>query len=207
MNNNFFVPRGDFTAEDIEMAISLQKSCRQSYLMLRMMKPMDNDLRQMFGFDEEITDVMALRQNICRQWKKNNRVEVRDIQTHDVSVDLLDVSSVPEEYREISYRNMQMVLEIAKCHPEYHWLCAYIDGIRVGNVYALCHNGCIEMDDLWIEEAYRKQYVATTLMKYIAEQFEGVIYLHADVTAMPRYMYAKMGFETVETIYDYYLEW
>ena len=63
------------------------------------------------------------------------------------------------------------------------------------------------MDDLWVDEAFRHQRIATTIMKYIADQTDGIFYLHAAANATPKEMYAKMGFETVETIYDYYLEW
>ena len=36
---------------------------------------------------------------------------------------------------------------------------------------------------------------------------QGILYLHADAAATPKDMYAKMGFEIVETVYEYYLEW
>ena len=140
-------------------------------------------------------------------WKENGEIEIRDIQTSDISSDLLDVSSVPVPYQEAAYRNMQMVLQCAKEDPNYHWLCAYQNGVRTGSVYALYHQGFVEMDDLWVEPEYRNRYIATTLMKYIVKTFGGTLYLHADASATPKDMYARMGFETVETVYDYYLEW
>lgn len=48
---------------------------------------------------------------------------------------------------------------------------------------------------------------ATTIMKHFAEHTNGVVYLHAAANATPKDMYAKMGFEIVETVYEYYLEW
>ena len=44
-------------------------------------------------------------------------------------------------------------------------------------------------------------------MKHIAQNFEGVMYLHADAAASVHDMYARMGFVTVDTLYDYYLDW
>lgn len=41
----------------------------------------------------------------------------------------------------------------------------------------------------------------------IAEHADGIFYLHAAANATPKDMYAKMGFEIVETVYEYYLEW
>lgn len=207
MNNNFFFPTAPLTCEDIDAAIDLQKKRGLKYVMIRMAKPMESDLQELFGFEEDITYVMALLKNTSSVWKENTNLEIRDIQTSDISADLLDVSSVPEPYRASAYRNMQMVLDVAKENPHYHWLCAYKGEQRVGSVYALCHNGFVEMDDLWVEEEYRNQYIATTLIKYIVSQYGGIVYLHASASATPKNMYARMGFETVETVFDYYLEW
>lgn len=207
VNNNFFVPTGNLTRKDIEAAIALQKARGLHYLLIRTAKPLQPILVKSFTLEEESTYVMALRQNTSHGWKENGNVEIRDIQSSDIQADILDVSPIPEKYREAALRNMHMVLEVARKHPEYHWLCAYIEGRRVGTVYALCHDGCIEMDDLWVEEAVRHQGIATTMMKHIAQTMPGTVYLHASAEGTPRDMYAQMGFEIVETIYEYYAEW
>ncbi len=207
MNNNFFLPTAPLTCEDIDTAIDLQKRRGLNYVMLRMSKPMEPNLRELFPFEEDITYIMALLQNNSADWKENRDIEIRDIQTSDISTDLLDVSAVPEQYRTAAYRNMQLVLNVAKENANYHWLCAYKDGSRTGSVYALYHQGFVEVDDLWVEEKYRNQYIATTLMKYIVNQYGATVYLHASASATPKNMYTRMGFEIVETIYDYYLEW
>lgn len=205
-NNNFFFPIAPLNWEDIKEAIELQKSRGLQYFLLRTQTPLERPLQKDFGLEETVTYVMALTKNESFRWKKNPAIEIRDIQSSDISADLLDVSSVPEKYRDAAYRNMGMVLEVAKTHPEYHWYCAYQDGRRVGNAYALCYAGCVEVDDLWVEEAFRNRYIATTIMKHIAETLDGVIYLHADASQTPKDMYAKMGFEIVETVYEYYGE-
>lgn len=61
-------------------------------------------------------------------WKTNDNIEIRDIQTPDINTDILDVSDVQKEYQAAAYRSLQMVLEVAKSHPNYHWSCAYKDG-------------------------------------------------------------------------------
>lgn len=58
-----------------------------------------------------------------------------------------------------------------------------------------------------MDKEVRKQYIATTLMKYVAENFDGLIYVHAAINRTPKDMYAKMGFEIVETSYEYFMEW
>lgn len=206
-NNNFFYAPGAISAADISAALNFQKSRGLNYLMLRTAAPLSRELAAEFELAEEVTLLMAMPDDKSGSWKKNPDVEIRDIQTHDIRDDILDVSDVSEPYREQALRNMEAVLEVAKAHPEYHWLCGYADGQKAANLYFLCHNGCIELDDLWVEEGFRHRYIATTMMKHVAQNFEGTIYLHAMADRTPREMYTKMGFEVLETIYDYFLEW
>ena len=65
----------------------------------------------------------------------------------------------------------------------------------------------VVMDALVVREAFRKRYVATTLMKHIASQFKEEMFLHADADDTPKEMYRKMGFETVDELYEYLKMW
>lgn len=206
-NNNFFFPTAALTHEDIRAAIALQKERGLSYLMLRSRWPLPESLTKPLSFYQEEMLTMALIRDTSKTWRENAVLEIRDIQAHDIGADLLDVSDVPEAFRAQAYRNMQCVLEVAQHHPEYHWYCGYLGGRRVASVYALRHGGCVEMDDLWVDPAYRKQHIATTMMKHIVQTLPGLLYLHADSSKTPKEMYKKMGFQTVETTFDYYLEW
>ena len=38
---------------------------------------------------------------------------------------------------------------------------------------------------------------------YIADNFDGIMYLHADEDDTPKDMYAKMGFQAVDKLYEY----
>lgn len=206
-NSNFFKPISGLTANDVQAAVDFQKKRGIHEVMFSTNTPVDPQCFSGFECVEYSAYVMAMLVDHSYLWQTNDSIEIRDIQSSDISADILDVSEIPEHHREAAYRNMKMVLDVAKTRPEYHWLCAYKDGKRVGNVYALEHNGFVEMDDLWVSEEYRHQRIATTLMKYIADHTDGIIYLHATANATPKDMYAKMGFEIVETVYEYYLEW
>lgn len=206
-NNHFFVPVGDISSGDIQKALEFQKNAGSHYLMLRTSAPLNRSLVAEFGFEETCTQVMALLQDTSEGWRENPLLEIRDIQTSDISQDLLDVSDVPEKYQAQALNNLQILLDVTKTHPEYHWLCGYLDGKKVANVYALCHSGCIEVDDLWVHRDFRNRYIATTLLKYIAKELDGTLYLHAEADKTPKEMYARMGFETVERNYDYCMEW
>lgn len=206
-DSNCFIPMDLLSTDDIQAAIDANISRGLNYVLFSMNRPMAGPCRERFDFEERVTYVMAMLSDRSHLWQTNDSVEIRDIQTHDISADILDVSDVPQQHQEAAYRNMKMVLEVAKTHPEYHWLCAYKDGKRVGTAYAVEHNGFVEMDDLWVAEEYRHQRIATTIMKHIVDHTDGIVYLHATANATPKDMYAKMGFEIVETAYEYYLEW
>ena len=206
-NSNFFTPISKVTRQDVLAAIAFQKQRGINEVMFSTNCPIDLSIMDGYDCVEYSAYVMAMISDQSHLWKTNEEVEIRDIQTHDISADILDVSDVPEKHREAAYRNMKMVLEVAKTHPEYHWLCAYKYGKRVGTAYAVEHNGFVEMDDLWVAEEYRHQRIATTIMKHIVDHTNGIVYLHATANATPKDMYAKMGFEIVETVYEYYLEW
>ena len=206
-NSNFFTPISELTRNDVLAAVAFQKQRGINEVMFSTNYPVDLSIMDGYDCVEYSAYVMAMISDRSHLWQINEAVEIRDIHTHDISADILDVSDVPEKHREAVYRNMKMVLEVAKTHPEYHWLCAYKDGKRVGTAYAVEHNGFVEMDDLWVAEEYRHQRIGTTLMKHIVDHTHGIVYLHATANATPKDMYAKMGFEIIETVYEYYLEW
>lgn len=206
-NSNFFAPISDLTPQDVRSAVAFQRKQGLNEVMFSTNRPVDPECMDGIACVEYSAHIMAMPVDRSHQWQTNESIEIRDIQSSDISADVLDVSDVPEKHREAAYRDMKMVLEVAKSHPEYHWLCAYKDGKRVGTAYAVEHNGFVEMDDLWVAEDHRHQRIATTIMKYIADHTDGIIYLHATAAATPKDMYAKMGFEVVETVYEYYLEW
>ncbi len=204
---NFFYPVSEYTKADLEEAIDFQKELGLNYVVFQTAEPMNSAMKEEFGLEVEKTLVMALLRNGSEFWTRNTMLEIKDSATDDVTNEILDVSDVPEKYRAKAADAMKQVLESTCKHPEYHWLYGYIGGKKVANVYALCHNGVIEVDDLWVHPDYRMQYIATTLLKHIAESFEGILYLHADAERTAKDMYSALGFETVVVTYDYYKEW
>lgn len=123
-DSNCFIPTDLLTTDDIQAAIDANMARGLNYVLFSMNRPMDWPCRERFDFEESVTYIMALLSDRSHQWQTNASVEIRDIQTHDIHADILDVSDVPQQYQEAAYRNMKMVLKVAKAHPEYHWLCA-----------------------------------------------------------------------------------
>ena len=143
--SNCFVPDNCLTTDDIQAAVDANIARGLDYAMFSMSRPMDALCLERFVFDTDISYVMAMLEDTSHTWKVNDSIEIRDIQTSDIEADILDVSDVPEQYQDSAYRNMKMVLDVAKSHPNYHWLCAYTEGKKVGTAYALEHNGFVEM--------------------------------------------------------------
>ena len=142
-NSNFFTPIGKLTQQDVLAAVAFQKQRGINEVIFSTNYPVDKSVMDGYDCVEYSAYVMAMVSDRSHLWQTNEEVEIRDIQTHDISADILDVSDVPEKHREAAYRNMKMVLEVAKTHPEYHWLCAYKDGKRVGTAYAVELNGFV----------------------------------------------------------------
>ncbi|MBQ6093377.1 MAG: GNAT family N-acetyltransferase, partial [Clostridia bacterium] len=81
---------------------------------------------------------------------------------------------------------------------------AYLDGRLAGMCYTFEHEGCVCLDGLLTDETCRGQGVATTLLRRLAKQNEDkLFFLHADADDTPRQMYEKLGFCTVDTLYEY----
>lgn len=206
-NSNFFMPLDALTRRDVQSAVAFQKQQGISEVMFSTTQPVDPDVFAGYTCDEYAAHVMALLSDQSHLWQTNAAVEIRDIQTHDVSAEMLDVSRASASHRDAVRRDMQLALTIAKAHPEYHWYCACMDGKHVGGAYAVEHNGFVVMDDLWVTEEYQHRKIATTILKHIVDHTDGIVCLHAATTATPKDMYARMGFEIVETVHEYYLEW
>ena len=86
------------------------------------------------------------------------------------------------------------------------YLGAYLGGKLVGDCYFFASDGYVCMDGLLVDEDFRHQYIAMTLMKHIAEKAQErgeILYLHADSEDTPKELYAKMGFQAVDKLYEY----
>ena len=98
-------------------------------------------------------------------------------------------------------------MDAAATYPEYHWLAAYLHGEIAGICHVLSYAGCVEIDDLVVDESFRNQYVATTILKYAAQHFDGIKYLHADAEGTAKQLYEKLGFTQVDLCWEYRKIW
>ena len=212
-DHNQFVPLlDDPTDKELEQAIAYQHQLGRGFLKLDTREKLDEALTERFSLEECCTETMLLRnkkENMAR-WKSNPDVIIHDSASSDVLADLLqiDIETFASDYGEdfIRRRDARYVKKAMET-PGFHYYVAYLDRKPAGSCYACAIDGYVVMDALVVREAFRKRYVATTLMKHIASQFKEEMFLHADADDTPKEMYRKMGFETVDELYEYLKMW
>ena len=212
-DHNQFVPLlDDTTDKELEQAIAYQHQLGRSFLKLDTREKLDEALTERFSLEECCTETMLLRnkQKNIEVWKCNPDVVIHDSAYSDVLADLLqiDIETFASDYGEdfIRRRDARYVKKAMETQG-FHYYVAYLDGKVAGSCYACAIDGYVVMDALVVREAFRKRYVATTLMKHIASQFKEEMFLHADADDTPKEMYRKMGFETVDELYEYLKMW
>ena len=200
------------TDKELEQAIAYQRQLGRGFLKLDTREKLDEALTERFSLEECCTATMLLRnkQKNIEAWKCNPDVVIHDSASSDVLADLLqiDIETFASDYGEdfIRRRDARYVKKAMET-PGFHYYVAYLDRKPVGSCYACAIDGYVVMDALVVREAFRKRYVATTLMKHIASQFKEEMFLHADADDTPKEMYRKMGFETVDELYEYLKMW
>ena len=212
-DHNQFVPLlDDPTDKELEQAIAYQHQLGRGFLKLDTREKLDEALTERFSLEECCTETMLLRnkQKNIEAWKCNPDVIIHDSASSDVLADLLqiDIETFASDYGEdfIRRRDARYVKKAMETQG-FHYYVAYLDRKPAGSCYACAIDGYVVMDALVVREAFRKRYVATTLMKHIASQFKEEMFLHADADDTPKEMYGKMGFETVDELYEYLKMW
>ena len=212
-DHNQFVPLlDDPTDKELEQAIAYQRQLGRGFLKLDTREKLDEALTERFSLEKCCTETMLLRnkQKNIEAWKCNPDVIIHDSASSDVLADLLqiDIETFASDYGEdfIRRRDARYVKKAMET-PGFHYYVAYLDRKPAGSCYACAIDGYVVMDALVVREAFRKRYVATTLMKHIASQFKEEMFLHADADDTPKEMYRKMGFEMVDELYEYLKMW
>lgn len=212
-DHNQFVPLlDDTTDKELEQAIAYQRQLGRGFLKLDTREKLDEALTERFSLEECCTETMLLqnKQKNIEAWKCNPDVIIHDSASSDVLADLLqiDIETFASDYGEdfIRRRDARYVKKAMETQG-FHYYVAYLDRKPAGSCYACAIDGYVVMDALVVREAFRKRYVATTLMKHIASQFKEEMFLHADADDTPKEMYRKMGFETVDELYEYLKMW
>lgn len=182
-DHNAFCYSGQPTVDEVRTALVYQKERGDA-----------------FGMECEETLTMALPKGAeISGWKTNPEVSIK-------SPDFDQLEQHELKYYGPLYGDDFTVRNNRNLREKLTYLGAYLGGKLVGDCYIFASDGYVCMDGLLVDEDFRHQYIAMTLMKHIAEKAQecgDVLYLHADPEDTPKDMYAKMGFQVVDTLYEY----
>ena len=191
-DQNFFEYTGQPTKAEFEEALKYQKSIGAGFIKLEG----DDPLNDSFGLEAGVTLTMALK-NSKTDWKTNP--DLTFCKPRIEELEELEVRHFGPLYGEdFTKRNIRRQYEKLTYHG------AYLGGKLVGACYSFKSDGLICIDGLIVDEAHRKKYVATSLIAHIKESYpDTVMFLHADRDDTPKEIYKKMGFETIDRLYEY----
>ncbi len=205
---NAFFPKAEISREDVERAYEYQLEQNLNFLQFMCRQPIKKEIVEEFALEENIVLTMAVEHPDYEQWKTNPNVLIKDVQSDDISKELIRFHIEQEDSNsDYPARSIRQDMDAAAKFPEYHWLAAYLQGEMVAICHALCFADCVEIDDLVVTPKARKQYIATTILRYIAEHFCGTLYLHADEDDTPKNIYKKLGFSVVDRCWEYRRTW
>lgn len=205
-DHNAFIAIGTPSIEELTAAETFQKENGNDFFKINSTEALSPELIQAFHLEEDRTDTMLLEKGHAATWKRNPSVIVKNMKTDDIADDIVSVelATYGEDYGEdFVRRKMQRYLAVSKRTDNFYYFGAYIDGKIAGACYAFDHHGYVCIDGLAVKEAFRKQYVATTLLAHIADTFGERLYLHADAMDTPKDMYLRMGFRPIDTNFEY----
>ncbi len=207
-NRNFFQTVGAVTTSDLDKLTVFQKEQNLRGFILKSEEPLPRELVECYDLSEERQFIFIGKET--GNWKTNPSVSIKDCQNSDIAAELIDsamsLSNHPQ-LRDFLRRAMEECLAVAKSHPEYHWLAAYIDGKLVGRCYALVVDGFVQMEDLWVHPSQRRQHIATTLLEYINQRFIGQLFFHVEEGSKAIAFYENLGFRSIASVYEYQKEW
>ncbi len=204
-DHNAFVYSEGVTEGEIAAAEDFQKAAQLDFLKLEGEFPLSEAMLSRFSLEKGETLTMALSED-APLWQKNPLVRIREITEAGVEEDILalQLRNYAEDYgADFCTRQLRRYAGIARENQALRYFAAYLDGKCVGACYAFYDGGTVGADGLIVEPEARRQHVATTLLAHIRHTANGCFYLHADAEDTPREMYARMGFEIVDRLYEY----
>ena len=198
-DHNSFFYSGQPTVEEVRAALDHQKKRGDAFLKLEGYEPLEDT----FGMAPDATLTMVLSGDAdIHSWKTNPEVVVRILQAPDFE----QLEQHELNYYGPLYGDDFTLRNNRRLREKLTFLGAFLDGKLAGSCYIYPSGGYVCMDSLLVSEAFRHQYAATTLIKHIAEQARksgDILYLHADPEDTPKEMYARMGFQVTDKMYEY----
>lgn len=190
-DHNCFEYTGQPTKEEYQKALEYQKNRGDIFIKLEGDHPLSNS----FGLEMDITVTMELKNR--SSWTRNHSVRFA-VPTLE-EMERIEVKHFGPIYGEsFTRRNVRRLYHKLQYHG------AYLNHVLAGACYSFPSDGMTCIDGLIVDEAFRHQYVATSLIAHIADISPGsTLFLHADEMDTPKEMYLRMGFEIIDLLYEY----
>ena len=174
-DHNCFEYTDQPTKEEFRKALEYQRGRGDTFIKLEGDRP----LADSFGLEPDITVTMVLKHDV-REWKRNKNLRFA-------------VPSI-EELEEIELKHFGPVYgdsftlrNVRRLHEKLRYHGAYMENVLVGSCYTFSWDGMVCIDGLIVDEAYRNQYIATSMIAHIAETYAGsTVFLHADEADTPK---------------------
>ncbi len=204
-DHNQFVVNGEVNLQEVKDAFAYQLNKGDDFIKFDSRKRLNEAMVHEFDLEESITDTMVLEEG-CG-WEENVDIYIKDLQFDDFGTDLIDleVRHYGEAYGEsFCKRNVEQLIDTVHKDARLHYYGAFSGNELVGSVFAFCEGDYVMIDSLLVDEKHRHQLIATTLLKFIVQVFEGkTIFLHADEDDTPKEMYMNLGFVNKDVLYEY----
>jgi len=191
-DHNCFEYTGQPTTGEFRKTLEYQRRRGNTFIKLEGDRPLTDS----FGLEEDITVTMVLNRDV-RGWRRNKNLRFDSPSIEELEeIELKHFGPVYGE--SFTLRNVRRLYEKLSYHG------AYMENVLVASCYTFSSEGMVCIDGLIVDEAYRNQYIATSLIAHIAETYAGSkVFLHADEAGTPKEMYLKMGFEITDHLYEY----
>lgn len=193
-DHNCFEYSGQPTLEEFSEAVSYQKGKGASFIKLEG----DEPLSETFGLGTGVSLTLQLAGSHA-PWSTNERLAFGEPTLEELEE--IEVKHFGKLYGEDFARR-----NIRRSYDKLTYHGAYLNGDLVGAAYSYTdpEHGLTCIDGLIVDEDHRGQYVATSLIAYVEDRYPDTrLFIHADDEDTPKEMYIKMGFETVDRLYEY----
>ena len=191
-DHNCFAYTAQPTEGEFRKAILYQKAKGASFLKLEGNEP----LEEAFGLEAGVTLTMYLSDQES-DWIINEGISLRTPELPELEE--LEVKHFGALYGEdFSARNVRRLYEKLDFHG------AYLGERLAGACYSFSADGFTCIDGLIVDNGHRNRRIATTILDRIRKAHpDDVLILHADSGDTPKEMYAKLGFEIIDRLYEY----
>jgi len=155
-------------------------------------------------YEKEIDSALIIYNKIDIPINKN--VVIKHLSKEDIAKDLIDLEL--RNYKDVYgedfciRKTKRFISKVSKSGLDF--IAGYLNNRCVASCYIFNDGESISIDGLAVEEKYRHQKIASTLLQYVINNYDVPVFLHADEDDTPINMYKNMGFKIVNTKYYYF---